>query len=122
MKKLMMVLMILAMASMVQAGTYSWLDMSENETGFIIYYEDQADLSLWWKVIPADTTSIDESGIPLIPGHNYRMWITSYNSAGISDPSNEILKTPDMLSISDNLQVVPLSPLHPDTFESQDGD
>ena len=70
----------------------TWQDKSNNERGFIL--ERRADADDGWEEVasvPEDSTEFTDSGLD--PDTTYRYRVSSFNSAGISDPSNSLSAT-----------------------------
>ena len=89
MKKLMMVLMILAMAVSVQAATLKWDASTGDVDGYTAYWTGTASGN---KTTTA--TEIDIDTLNLLPG-TYTFIVKAHNVLGESGPSNEALYTMD---------------------------
>lgn len=66
----------------------TWQDLSGDELGFRVYRKvDAGSFSLWQSLGPNVTTTQD---LTVSAGHWYRYYVTAYNAAGESAPSNTV--------------------------------
>lgn len=73
--------------------TISWTPPAQNVRGYRIYADGQLV-----DTVPPDQTTYTLAGLE--GGRAYEVWVTSYNDAGESAPSNVIKSTPSFLSLA----------------------
>ena len=88
MKKLLMILVIMAMAMTANAATLRW-DASTGEVdGYNIYFTD--GIENFTAPVGGVTEVLDiDNTFNLLPGKTYTFSVTAWNSVGESGPSNE---------------------------------
>ena len=89
----MAILMVLMGALYANAASLAWdYTDSSNVTGWVCYYQATADTSKTYSYMLNDPAArtMDISALQLIPGTEYNIWLTAYNTAGESGPSNTV--------------------------------
>lgn len=73
--------------------TLAWDANTDNATGYIVYYQ-HADDPIYSEVVQGrENTTLAISNGKFQPGLEYSFWVTAYNSAGESEPSNTVTWT-----------------------------
>jgi len=89
----MAILMILAGTLSANAASLAWTYTdSSNVTGWVCYYQATSDTSKTYSYTLNDPAArtLDISALQLIPGTEYNIWLTAYNTSGESGPSNTV--------------------------------
>jgi hypothetical protein len=68
-----------------------WVDNADNEDGFKVHFTGGGFINAERKIEGPDQRHYVLSGI--IPGHSYSIYVTAFNNAGESDPSEEVEAT-----------------------------
>ncbi len=80
------------------AASLVW-DASTGADGYIVYYSDGSNN---WSKNVENVTTYDLAPLNMIPGTTYTIYVTAYNVAGESAPSNSVTYTPAAFIPSDN--------------------
>ena len=87
-------------ASAVSLG---WSANTDSATGYILYYQQAGATDIYSEAIQGRETvtyTVDNSKFQ--PGEDYSFWLTAYNTAAESGPSNVVPWTAPMFVPSDN--------------------
>jgi len=104
MKKSLFTLFLLFLAAPVFAATATWTDTSNNEDGFIVEKRNGAV----FVEIGRTATNVATMTVSIAAGQTGCYQVRSYNTAGVSAPSNEACCTvPTLPSAPTNMVVTP---------------
>jgi len=86
MKKLIIALAILAMATMANAWTLNWTGSTSAE-GYYFFWKPLTDTT-FTKIDVGPTLGYDFAPLNLVTGTRYEFYVTAYNNGGESDESD----------------------------------
>ena len=93
MKKIVLLLLLLLLPAWASAASLHW-DYTDSSmlTGWVCYYQATSDTSKTYSYTLNDPAarSLDLSALQLVPGTEYNLWLTAYNSHTESGPSNTV--------------------------------
>ena len=105
MKKLILAIIFMFMASSAGAVDLAWDKNTDSATGYILYYQKTGSDTIYSEIVSPpgkETVSFTVDNAKFDPGAEQSFWLTAYNTLAESGPSNIVIWTAPIFIPTDN--------------------